>query len=282
MSNINISLLLATRGRTEALSRSIASVFDLAQDPSSLEIFFAFDRDDTVGLEHWKNVLKPWLDERGYKYTAMKFDPLGYVQLHLYNNKMAARAQGKWFVIWNDDAVMQTQGWDQEIMRWQNQFRLLAFRTHNDHPYSIFPIVPREWYDLLGYISPHPTQDGWLSQQAYMLDIFERIPVWVEHDRYDLTGNNMDDTYKNRIMLEGKPHDPQDFHSIQQNELRHTDAAKIAYHLKTKYGYDTSFFENIFKGTQDPWVKLKANDINNQMVQFRNPHSHFAARVNKA
>ena len=34
--------------------------------------------------------------------------------------------------------------------------------------------------------------------------------------------------------------------------------------------------QNIFKGTQDPWVKLAQNDINKQMVQFDNPHAHFA------
>jgi hypothetical protein len=35
----------------------------------------------------------------------------------------------------------------------------------------------------------------------------------------------------------------------------------------------TVFFENVFKGTQDPWEKLAKNDVNNLMVQFANPHS---------
>lgn len=277
-------MLLATRGRAEALDRSVASLFELAQDPSRIQVMFAFDRDDAVGLAHWENKLQPWMDQHGYNYIAMKFDPLGYIRLHVYNNKMAKYAQGRWFVIWNDDAIMQTQDWDAEIMKYNGSFKLLAFHTHNDHPYSIFPILPREWYDLLGYISPHACQDGWLSQQAYMLDILERIPVWVEHDRFDLTGNNLDETYKGRAALEGKPGDPMDFHSVQQMTLRHEDAAKIAYHLKTKYNQDMSFFENIFKGTQDPWVKLKANDVNSQMVQFENPHAHFSSQtqVNKA
>ena len=40
------------------------------------------------------------------------------------------------------------------------------------------------------------------------------------------------------------------------------------------------FFENIFKGTQDPWEKLAKNDVNKQMVQFDNPHKHFAKWLN--
>jgi hypothetical protein len=270
-----ISMLLATRGRTTALDRSIHSLMTLAADPARIQVMFAFDRDDTVGLDHWQNQLQPWMDERGFHYTAMKFNPLGYIRLHIYNNMMAKQARGDWFVIWNDDAIMQTPGWDTVIRDHDGQFRLLAFHTHNDHPYSIFPILPRKWYDILGYISPHPTQDGWLSQQAYMLDIWERIPVWVEHDRCDLTGNNNDETFQKRAMLEGNPSDPNDFHSFQQMDLRHRDSARLAQYMRDELGQDISFFENIFKGTQNPWEKLAQNDVNRQMVQFKNPHSHF-------
>ena len=273
-----ISLLLATRGRTDALTRSVRSVFELADQASQIEMLFAFDRDDQVGLAHWQEHLQPWLDQEGHHYRALKFDPMGYTNLHLYNNKMAQHARGSWFVIWNDDAVMQTQGWDQEILRWQGQFRLLAFRTHQDHPYSIFPILPRKWFDMFGYMSPHPTQDGWLSQQAYLLNILERIPVWVEHDRYDLTGNNLDDTYRNRKMLEGQIADPRDFHSREQTEIRHRDAARMAQYLREQ-GHDMTFWDNIWKGRQDPWERLKQNDTNHQMVQFassRQMQQHFA------
>lgn len=283
----DISLLLATRGRTDALERSIHSLFDLADDPSRIEIMFAFDNDDDAGTNFFKDSLQPWLDDKDIHYRAMTFEPLGYIRLNVYNNKMAAYTTGKWLVIWNDDAVMETQGWDSEILRHDGQFKLLAFHTHRDHPYSIFPILPRKWYELLGYISPHPTQDGWLSQQAYMLDIWERIPVHVTHDRYDLTGNNGDTTYRMRAMLEGRPDDPNDFHSVQQMDLRHRDCFKLAAYLRT-LGHDMSFFENVFKGTQDPWEKLAQNDVNHQMVQFANPHKHFgekatdAVKVNKA
>jgi hypothetical protein len=272
----DIAVLLPTRGRTDALFKSVFSLYDLADNPDRIELHLAFDRDDEVGKNYFTNTLKPWLDGRNANYTACLFDPLGYIQLHVYNNQLAAKTNSRWLVIWNDDAIMQTSGWDTEIMKYQGNFKLLAFHTHKDHPYSIFPIVPREWYDLLGYISPHSAQDAWLSQQAYMLDIWERIPVWVEHDRHDLTGNNFDDTFKNRQMLEGRPENPEDFHSIKQMDIRHRDCFKIASLLKHQYNKDLTFFENVFKGTQDPWQKLAQNDINRQMVQFDNPHNHFS------
>lgn len=270
----NIAILLATRGRTASLGRSIRTLVELADNIKSVQLMFAFDNDDDVGYGYFSNDLKPWLDEQGVTYTAMRFQRMGYVNLHKYNNAMAKQTDSRWLVIWNDDAVMQSKGWDTTIMSYEGQFKLLSFKTHNMHPYSIFPIVPRKWYDILGYISPHPTQDGWVSQQAYMLDIYQRIDVDVLHDRFDLTGNNNDDIFANRPMLEGKPSDPNDFHSVQQIDLRHRDCFKLAAHMKT-LGMSTEFFENIWKGTQDPWQRLAENDINSQMVQFESPHKHL-------
>ena len=214
----DIAILLPTRGRSDSLERSVKSVIELASDASRVQLMFGFDDDDDIGTKHFEEELQPWLDTQGISYTAMSFAPLGYIRLNEYVNELARNSDARWLVFWNDDAVMQTAGWDQEIMIREGQFKLLAFRTHNMHPYSIFPIVPRKWYELLGYISPHPTQDGWVSQQAYMLDIWERIPVWVLHDRADITGNNNDATFKERASLEGRPFDEADFHSVTQIE----------------------------------------------------------------
>jgi hypothetical protein len=266
----DIAMLLATRGRTHMLDRSIRSLVELADDPSRVQLMFAFDNDDTVGFDYFTEHLQPWLDTQDVGYTAMQFERMGYINLHKYNNALAAQSSARWLMIWNDDAVMQSPGWDTTIMNYDGQFKLLSFKTHNMHPYSIFPIVPRTWFDLLGYISPHPTQDGWVSQQAYMLDIYQRIDVQVLHDRYDLTGNNNDDIFNNRPMLEGDLTHPLDFHSPQQIKLRQGDCEKLAIWMYAQ-GLSTEFFENIFKGTQDPWEKLKQNDPNSQMFAFESP-----------
>lgn len=271
----DIAILLPTRGRSDSLERSVKSVIELASDASRVQLMFGFDNDDDIGTKHFEEELQPWLDDQGINYTAMSFAPLGYIRLNEYVNELARNSDARWLVFWNDDAVMETQDWDKEIMKHEGEFKLLAFHTHHDHPYSIFPIAPRKWLDLLGYLSPHQISDAWLSQQAYMLDIWERIEVDVLHDRHDLTGNNNDETFQNRPMLEGNPKDSRDFHSVQQMALRHNDCAKIATYLQNERGHDMSFFANIFNGTQDPWEKLAKNDVNKQMVQFKNPHTHF-------
>ena len=63
--------------------------------------------------------------------------------------------------------------------------------------------------------------------------------------------------------------------------LRHRDCFKLAAYLRTVLGQDMTFFENVFSGTQDPWEKLAQNDVNRQMVQFANPHTHFDQKENR-
>jgi len=104
-----------------------------------------------------------------------------------------------------------------------------------------------------------------------MLDIMKIIDVYVTHDRHDLTGNNNDLTFKNKKMLEGNPNNPKDFHHTSYTIARMIDCDKIAELLKSK-GEDTSFWEKVKQGKQDPWEKLKINDINKQMVQFDRPN----------
>ena len=263
----DIAVVLPTRGRTDALERSVVSLVNRAVNLDKIQIIMGFDEDDTEGIEHFQENVQPLLEKRKVNFTAMVFEPLGYTRLNEYVNAMALASDADWIMFWNDDAVMDSAGWDKVIASHTGEFKLLAVHTHKDHPYSIFPIAPREWLDHMGYLSPHQISDAWLSQQAYMLDIWERIPVHVTHDRHDLTGNNNDDTYKNRIMYEGNPADARDFHNASWISRRMIDAEKIAQLMKSR-GLDTTFWDNVKTGKQDPWEKLRANDVNKQMMQY--------------
>lgn len=273
MSNeFNVAILLPTRGRTDALARSVMGLINRAVDLPKVQLLLGFDTDDSVGYDYFVEHVQPWLDTKGVDYTVMHFEPMGYGRLNEYVNALARESSADWLLFWNDDALMETSGWDRIISKYTGQFKLLAVHTHNDHPYSIFPIVPKQWMDILGgYLSPHSLTDAWLSQVAYKLDIWERIDVYVTHDRHDLTGNNEDDTFKNRIMYEGNPSNEYDFHNPRWTALRLKETEIISIWMAAQ-GLDISFWENIKKGTQDPWEKLKANDTNSQMTQFHIKH----------
>lgn len=268
--DISISVLLPTRGRTDALARSVLSLVHTVSDPTALEILLAFDDDDNASVDHFQQHIAHAIDEAGIAYTALQMPRLGYVKLNQYVNMLAGRARGRWLKFWNDDAVMLTQAWDIKIIEHDPHFRVLRMPTHRDHPYAIFPIVPRAWYDMFGYISDHQISDAWVSQIAYMLDIMHNIDVTVVHDRHDLTGNNADATFQQRVMLEGRPEDPQDFNHVAWRRRRQQDAARICGMLEQQ-GVDMSWFRGVAAGTQNPWARMTSAewDPNGQLKVFR-------------
>jgi hypothetical protein len=262
----NIAILLPTRGRTDALNRSIVSLVNRALDKDKIQLLLAFDNDDNIGYDYFEKEIVPYLESKGVDYEAFEFDSLGYEGLNQYYNSLAKNADADWFFIWNDDAIMESTGWDRTIASHTGNFKLLAVRTHRDHPYSIFPIIPTEWHDVMGYLSRHQMIDAEVSHIAYMLDIFERIPVYVTHDRFDLTGNNLDETEINRVRFEGNPDNPLDYSNIHNVQGRVKDAEFLSKYLQSK-DMDMSWWENVKTGKQDPWEKLAANDPNGQTVR---------------
>lgn len=261
---LTASVLLPTRGRTEQLLTSVSSLMHTVSDAEAIEILFGFDNDDNESFQYFKKNIVPRLNEYGVSFKALAFPPLGYEKLNEYVNQLAAYARGKWLFFWNDDAEMQTQGWDLKIADWNGHFRVLAVHTHNEHPYSIFPIVPVEWFKLLGILSSHPLNDAEISHIAYFLKIFQRIDVWVEHDRYDLTGNNNDNTFNSRKLLEGNPGRIGDIAHSDSLARRHKMADRIAWYLKTQ-NISVKPWVDYLNNNRNPWQEILDSDINNQM-----------------
>jgi len=264
----DISILLPTRGRTDMLRRSLFSLVDQADDASRIEFRLAFDDDDMVSAEWFEHHIAPHLDDLGAVYTSFAFPRLGYTRLNEYINALAKDALGRWLFFWGDDGIMHTKGWDTKIAEvWD--FRVLRIPTHNCHPYAIWPIIPKQWFDIIGHFSPHSLSDSWVSQIAFMLDIMHNLEIEATHDRFDLTGNNHDNTFKQRTYFEGNPKDPRDFNHIDWRNRRWVEAQKIAAYLRSQ-GEDTTWFDRVTRGEQNPWEKMCSAefDPNHQVTQF--------------
>jgi hypothetical protein len=263
----NIAVLLPTHKRTDALRRSLFSLIDLAHDLDSVQFRFGIDNNDDIGLDYFTDNIQPELDAQDINYEALGFEPLGYVGLNQYFNTLARDADADWLFVWCDDAIMQTQDWDQRIRECTGEFRLLKVHTHNEHPYSIFPIYPAEWIETLGYISRHQMGDAESSQMAYWLDVMKIIEVDVTHDRADLTGNNKDEAYQKRELLEGNPNNPRDLHNEFFVKHRFIDAERLAAYMKSR-NLSTQWWEGVKTGKIPAMQRLKENDPNNQVVSL--------------
>ena len=265
-----ISVLLPTRGRREALKSSMLSLIDLAEHKADVEILLGMDNDDQETIAWAQGNIYPEIKDIGMRVVRIEFDRLGYLKLNQYVNTLASHARGRWLMFWNDDAVMQTKSWDRRIVEHDGHFRVLRVKTHRLHPYAIFPIVPHDWYNLFGYLCPHQISDAWISQVAFKVNIIHTIDVDVLHDRHDLTGNNGDEIYHNRPMLEGNPSDPRDFHHPNWNDMRWKDAARIAWFLEQQ-GQDMSWFREVIEGRRDPWQRMFSEefDPNHQVAKLK-------------
>ena len=265
--NIDISVLLPVRGRPIPMEQCLHTLISTATKPERIEVLIAFDDDDTDTIDYFVDVIAPYLDAKGVTYSAMQFKRLGYLRLNEYLNELANHSTGKWIFFWNDDAVMTTTAWDEEIIKHNDRFALLRAETNHEHPYAIFPILPRKWVELTGNISPHQINDAWTSQIGWMLDIVTTIPVMIEHERFDLTGKNDDDVFRNRPMLEGNPQHPRDFNHIDWRKRRIQDAMTIANYL-VPLGYDLTHFKLGLENKINIWEKMIKLDKKGLMKQW--------------
>lgn len=263
---IDISVLLPTRGRPQALAQCLTTLIEKSHCPNNIEILLAFDHDDHEHRDYFQTHTAKWLEKIGVEYLALKFQRLGYLRLNEYLNELVNHSRGSWLFFWNDDAAMTTPNWDDVIKSYTGRLRVLRATTNHEHPYAIFPIVPKQWVDITGHLSPHQINDAWISQIGFMLDIVETVPIHIEHSRYDLTGQNFDDTFKSRVMLENLgPNDPRDFNHRRWREIRMAEAQKLAKYLHEVEHRNLDHFRDGLAGRVNIWKKMKELDVKNQM-----------------
>lgn len=208
-----ISVLMPTRKRTILAEKSIDGLLSKAKDQSSIELLLAVDNDD-VETRKWLDTHYLAKAKSQFKSTVtpIYFDRLGYHQMNKYLNTLASLSKGEWLFFWNDDGNMITNAWEQIIYHYNGLFALLRAQVVNHpHPFALFPIVPRKWYELLGFLSSTCQTDRFIYEVAVKVKVQEcliNIPLYLEHDRFDLTGNNNDEVYKERIYMEGDPTNP--------------------------------------------------------------------------
>ena len=118
----------------------------------------------------------------------------GYTGLHRYLNELAKQASGRWLMWFNDDMLVETEGWDKVIRA--NREAILWPSANHVHHANIAPIWPKSWSDAAGMVTPTTHMDTWLQGVGDRLGRHDKIGVRLTHDRADVTGSNNDLTYQ--------------------------------------------------------------------------------------
>lgn len=173
-----------------------------------LEFMIAIDDDDQESIDffqspEWAEFKEP---HRGTSFQVQLSQRYGYLGIFRYYNDLAAAAKGDQLIVWNDDAEMHTKGWDTIVSEQAGWFGLLRMQCPNHpHPFALFPIVPRAWFDLMGAVSLVTHVDWWIYNICEPTGRMMNIPVTVSHNRADITGENNDETSAdNSYEFDGK------------------------------------------------------------------------------
>lgn len=219
-----ISVLLPTRNRIDLVNRSVQSLLDTATNPADIEILVAFDSDDNESQDYFNSdKWQEFINSYGSNARVFETEPWGYSALNKYYNFLAEQSTGRWLLIWNDDALMKSTGWDEHITNNQDFVGMLHMTCENYRPkFALFPLINRVWLDVFGYVGENPV-DSWIHHISMEAKAIQRIDPIVYHDRYDMTGNNYDDTYANRNTGEIK----KKYKSEESKNLRHQWAQKL-------------------------------------------------------
>jgi hypothetical protein len=216
-----ISVLCPSRGRPESLCRSVDSLLGLAADPGTVRVLVAADPDDDSTLID--------ADRKMGNKASVHLMPerFGYSQLHRYYNYLAGIAAGEWLMVWNDDALMLTRGWD-EIVHAQQPGALWLTANHAPGG-NFFPVFPAAWARAWGHVALVANIDVWIQEVAARAGRMWKIPVEVFHDRFDVTGNeaNDDATYREGRAVMGLYSNHPDYDSPANREARIRDAIAV-------------------------------------------------------
>jgi len=193
---MKISILLPTRGRFELFKNSVESLLNTCNDTSNFEILLAMDSDDvdtvckTEEYIKFKNNIRLFLNERQH-----------YLNLNNYYDRLSEKSIGNSLFLWNDDAIMESSGWDDIIINEHEKFCVISPKVSNMEYYwdkqgVLFPIIPRKWFELTGSWSYVQSADSWIDILSKRLGILHNVnEISIYHNRHDLTGNNHDITY---------------------------------------------------------------------------------------
>lgn len=221
-----VSISLPTRGRPKLLSQAVDSLYSLARDKLSLEFLIRADSDDyeTINIASRLVQLLPQ--------ATLVVEPrgMGYVNIHLWHDRLCRLARGDWVLIFNDDALMTVEGWDEKLARLPcnivpcPDIALGFFVSKNRPACNEFFILRRRAWEILGYFSQSTHADNWLFRVFSQCSSCFQIPQMViDHFSGELDDQTRKDSvaaYRNGELARETLESPQAQQGINQAVVR--------------------------------------------------------------
>ena len=206
---MKIAILTPSRQRPGKLERLIESIFKTSSNNKNIFCYNYIDNDDPrihAYREYEQSINLNMLNIYGEPQSVSKSW-----------NVIAQKAVDDGadvLIMGNDDQVYITENWDiklsQEIKKYNKNLYCMWFEDLiNGNTHCAFPIIPRLWYETLGYFTPGVFHFGY--NDTWIFDIAKRAgltnfisDVIVEHRHFTTGKSVMDATYhRNRTQERG-------------------------------------------------------------------------------
>ncbi len=252
-----VSVFIVTRKRAKSLIQALDSLISLSHNQSSIEFVIKADEDDldTINIVRNTQTKFPFLNFKLIITPRGK----GYAEMHNWLNIMAKEASGDWIFIFNDDARMKSDRWDEILLNVYGQpawFGMddvcLLIGKMLPNPTYGFPFLRRKVFDILGHICLSPLGDTWLYTIMVAISAYGSIPILVDH----LETKGDDTREESNLIRRGLD---QEIRSIEMRRLMMLDSLKLLNHMQKDR--DNLVWEDTPQGDGWYWLKRKGSSI---------------------
>jgi glycosyl transferase/beta-hydroxylase protein BlmF len=205
------SLLCPSRERVGNARSLIESVCRTAVCPQRVELLFYVDADDPSLAEYQRLFAEP--ARRVSRLKRCELIVGEPITVSRSWNVLARAAQGDVLTLANDDLVFVDYGWDEraaaELLQYPDGIVCMFFDAGQYLTGGDFPMVPRRWFEVLGYFTPE-IFEFW-QNELWMMDIAERAGrlhpvkgILVDHLHYFQYLSPFDETYRRHRLTRDK------------------------------------------------------------------------------
>ena len=209
MKKKTISILLASRERSEELIDTISLFYDLSYNKENIEFIIRLDNDDFDTISQINKL--PYLEKLkiiiGPRYN-------GYIDLHKFYNESYKLSEGVFIFLINDDLKVLTKNYDKIILDTLNESPKIYTGIDNyalDYEGWNFPIIDYRIIEKIGYISRCVFYDGYLYFMLKNDNIYETLPIHFSHIKIN------DNLTKEKLIT---------VNEINKNDIKHLDTFK--------------------------------------------------------
>ena len=235
-----ISILCPSRERPKNLERFLININEYSSKHSRIELVVYVDNDDPL-LSSYSNIYNNYQkSDNKINYKLLIGEPKSVSKSW---NDIAKIANGDIFIMGNDDCIFETKNWDKildkEVAKFPDKIFVMWFNDGlRAHMYGDFPIVSRQWYNVLGYFTPGCFE--FIFNDTWIIDIGRRVKrlhyikkVKLTHLHVDIGLQKKDNTWAKNRSGESKniyQRDEEKFNNTSYE--RDIDSKKILKYIK--------------------------------------------------